>query len=56
MLFFVFLSFEKLYLVEMKIYFEQSMLNLFINGLFEIKIQYTSVDNFSKGFLMFFSI
>jgi len=55
-LFFVFMSFEKLYLAEMKIYFEQSIANLFVNNLFEIKIQYTSVDNFSKGFLLFFSI
>jgi len=50
------MSFEKLYLAEMKIYFEQSIANLFVNNLFEIKIQYTSVDNFSKGFLLFFSI
>ena len=52
----MFISFEKLYLVEMRIYFEQSIANLFVNGLFEIKIQYTPVDNFSKGFCMFFSI
>ena len=52
----MFISFEKLYLAEMRIYFEQSIANLFVNGLFEIKIQYTSVGNFSKGFYMFFFI
>ena len=33
----MFISFEKLDLVEMRIYFEKSIANLFVNDLFEIK-------------------
>ena len=54
-MFFVFISFEKLYFVEVKIYFGKSSSNLFEDDFFEIKIQYTPVDNFSKGFYGFLS-
>ena len=33
----MFISFEKLSLVEMRIYFEESIANLFVNDFFEIK-------------------
>ena len=50
------MSFEKLDFIEVRIYFEESIANFFVNDCFEIKTQYTSVGNFSKGFYWFFSI
>ena len=38
-MFFVFISFEKLYFVEVRIYFEESIANLFVNDFFKIKTQ-----------------
>ena len=50
----MFMSFEKLDLVEMRIWSDGAMLNLFINRSLEQMLVKWNVLIFSKGFLMFF--
>lgn len=51
----MFIAFEKLDLVEMKINFIESIANLFVNDLFKMNLRKTASFNFSKGFCLFFS-
>lgn len=50
----MFMSFEKLDLVEMRIWSDGAMLNLFINRSIRTNTHKTESFNFSKGFYMFF--
>ena len=40
---------------EVKVDFKESIANLFVNGLFKIKLHNHEMIHFSKGFCMFFS-